>query len=53
MGKVESAEMTETVQYTVKSQTRINRDCCERDSNRERWSEGVSRDMTVETSQVC
>ena len=33
MGKAESAELTETVQYTVKSQTSINRDCCERDSS--------------------
>ena len=33
MGKTESAELTETVQYTVKSQTGINRDYCECDSS--------------------
>ena len=44
--------MTETVQYTVNSQTGINRDCCERDSNRERSSEGELRYTTVETPQI-
>ena len=53
MGAAESTELTETVQYKVKSQTGINRDRCERNSNCQRWSQDEFSNTTVETPQVC
>ena len=47
MGKAESTELTEAVRYTVKSQTGINRDYCERKSSCRLGRAGYSNTMPV------